>query len=338
MKFKRLATMALAGAMSLSLAVPAFASGSTEVTATYSSPVISVDVPAKGAVVINPFGLDVEVSENAADTTNTNKVTISGQKIVTAPMALKNKTKMNLGVNVTMTGAVKDGSTMRLAIEAPAADDSSKSAFVYLQAASATTLTGDESTITAAKIAEEFAKWEPAAYSADNDLILDVRAASKDNIVTLKAAKMDNTGAFDEYKAGSIAFVRLAGDCVASPRTAWANTDGFTANIAYTFAPVQIPTFDITEGTKGTEGSANSATAMAFKVDSAAVTKAAAGDTVTVEVTVADAADAVDWTVVDAEGNAIAGLTGNVAAASGTTRTFTFTMPAQAVKVNIVSK
>lgn len=337
MKFKRFATMALAGAMSLSLAVPAFAQ-STEVTAAYSSPTISVDVPTKGAVIINPFGLDVEMAEDAADTANTNKVTISGQKIVTAPMALKNKTKMTLGVNVTLTGTVAATSDMRLAAEPLAADDTSKSAFVYLQAAPST-LAGATSAVTATAVATAFAAWEPAAYSANNDLILGTRAASKENIVTLKAAKMDSNGAFEEYKAGSIAFVRLAGDAVASPRTAWTDDDGFTANIAYTFAPVVIPTFGITVGTYGNDGTASNASGMTFEVNGEAATKAAAGDTVTVKVTADNKADTIDWTVVDEKGTAIAGLSGTGETADQTTKvcTFTFTMPAQAVTVNVVS-
>lgn len=339
MKLKRLATMALAGVMTLSLALPAFASGQTDVTAVYESPEISVTVPAKGAVVINPFGLDVQMSENpdAADQSTVNKVTISGQKIVTAPMALQNKTKMNLGVNVTLTGTIKEGSDMRLATEALAADDTSKSAFVYLQAAPST-LAGAVSAVDTAAIAAAYAAWEPTAYNADTDLVLGTRAANMDNVVTLKAAKVDGSGAFEEFKAGSIAFVRLSGDAVASPRTPWAATDGFTATIAYTFAPIQIPTFAITAGTMTGNSPANAATAMKFEVESAEVTKVAAGDQVTVTVTVDAAADAIDWTIVDAQGTAIAGLTGNVPSAAGTTRTFTFTMPAQAVTVNIVSK
>lgn len=341
MKLKRLATMALAGVMTLSLALPAFASGQTDVTAVYESPEISVTVPAKGAVVINPFGLDVQMSENpdAADQSTVNKVTISGQKIVTAPMALQNKTKMNLGVNVTLTGTIKEGSDMRLATEALAADDTSKSAFVYLQAAPST-LAGAVSAVDTAAIAAAYAAWEPTAYNADTDLVLGTRAANMDNVVTLKAAKVDGSGAFEEFKAGSIAFVRLSGDAVASPRTPWAATDGFTATIAYTFAPVQLKTFDITVGTLTKSGAASQApTNVKFSIEGSEVTKASEGDVVTITADMDNRADNLKWTVVDAEGNTIDSMTG-----TGTTTqtgsapfaaTATFTMPAQPVTVNL---
>lgn len=62
MKFKKLASLALAGAISFSLAAPTFAAGNeTEITGTYTAPIIKVIVPPTAAAFINPLGLDVNV-------------------------------------------------------------------------------------------------------------------------------------------------------------------------------------------------------------------------------------------------------------------------------------
>lgn len=336
----RICSGAMAGVLALSLAVPAFAAGNTpmntqtEITATYQKVDIKVIVPQTGTALINPYGLDLKVKDAA-----NNEVTISGQKIVTAPMALQNQTAMNLKVGATVTGTVSATSDMRFSTEALAADNTTKMAYVYLQAGSST-LAGNATTVTAAAIATAFAGWEAEAYDAATDVIVSDRGASTENFAVLKAAKMNvTTGEFDEYKNGSIAFVRLAGDCPADPRGGWADTDGFTVNVAYTFAPAQIPTYAVAEGTMTATGTGiNAATAMAIKVEGVAVTAAAAGDTVSVDVTVDNQGDAIDWTVVDEQGNAIDGLSGTVAKAANTSRTFTFTMPEKAVKINIVSK
>ena len=87
----RICSGAMAGVLALSLAVPAFAAGNTpmntqtEITATYQKVDIKVIVPQTGTALINPYGLDLKVKDAA-----NNEVTISGQKIVTAPMSLKN--------------------------------------------------------------------------------------------------------------------------------------------------------------------------------------------------------------------------------------------------------
>lgn len=332
---KRVFSLALASALAVSMMAPTFAAdtppaNTTVVTGTYQDVEIAVDVPTTGTAFINPYGLDIKVPEDAADTGNANKITISGQQIVTAPMAIKNKSAMNLQVNATVTGEVvaltgEGAVAMKLATNTtkgvgsnPDAEGyvppaTGKSAFVYLQAKSAADLTGNAATVNAAAIAAKYAAWVASDYNADTDVVVGTRAASKENIVTLRAAKMDAAGAFEEFKAGSIALVRLAGDCVMSPTAAWTEDDSFKATIAYSFVPAQITKYDVTIGTV-TGGSVT-----------ADVATAAEGDTVTLTATADNTGENPTYTV-----------TGAVSGDTVTVTNGKFVMPAEAVTVTAV--
>lgn len=331
MKFKKFASLALAGAMSLSLAVPAFASGnSTEITGNYQAVDIEVVVSQTATAIINPYGLDLEVNSDAADASSA-KVTISGQQIVTTPMSLKNKTGMDLQVSASMTASVKEGSNMRFVSTSTGGVGATKTVFAYLQAKQEPALVGtDNSGVAVADVAAKFAAWAASDYDADADLLVNsAMATSTDNLVVLRAADMTG-GSFQAYKAGSVALVRLAGDCVASPTTgSWAapaqdgtGGDGFTVNVAYTFKPASIEKYDVTMDVQknGTTGDATPD-----------LTKAAAGDTVTINVTIGDASSA-DVTVADADGGTVTVTGGTNLQSSGAA---TFTMPEGGATVTV---
>ena len=60
MNMKRFASTVMAGALTMSLAVPAFAADSqTVITATYAETALDVVVPANTNATINPYGLPV---------------------------------------------------------------------------------------------------------------------------------------------------------------------------------------------------------------------------------------------------------------------------------------
>lgn len=328
MKFKKIVSTALAGALAFSMAIPAFAANETEITGTYSEPVIDVVVTPSADAFINPLGLDIEID-------STNKVSVSGRQIISAPMTIKNQSAMDLQVDASMTATINEGSDMRFVGTTTGGAGSTKTAFAYLQAKQAPTLIGADSAVTAAAVSTAYAAWEASAYDAAKDLLVNsTMATSKANLVVLRAAKMNNTtGAFDQYNVGSVALVRLAGDCVATPTTgSWTETktengkttgDGFTVNVAYTFKPATVTKYDVTLSETGT---ANGGTVA---LD---VTKAAAGDTVTVTLTNIGTSNKVTITVKDAENNAIATTptNGEINTANGTA---TFVMPAGAVSV-----
>lgn len=245
----RILSGAMAGALALSLAVPAFAANNTTttITSTFVDTPIDVTVPTTGTAQINPYGLPVNIAKSDGT-----KVAFSNQKILTQPTAaIMNKMGVDLAVKATVTGAVKPLPTsstatpMKLSTEALTADTTSKSVFAYVQA-KASTQAGAADSSSSHTIADglitEYAAWTQA-YDADKDILVKVGTETKENFITLKAAKMDATGTFEEFKAGSIAMIRVAGDAVASPREAWTTDDAFTAAIAYTFtlAPASNP-------------------------------------------------------------------------------------------------
>lgn len=345
---KRIFSGAMAGVLALSLAVPAFAgaadANTTVVDGTLQVADIAVTVPETGKAFINPYGLDIEVPENAADDTNTNKTTISGQQIVSAPMAITNESKMDLTIGASVTGVVKTGSTMTFATATTkgtpdlpendinyVAPATSKTAFVYLQAkastAADTDLIGAEANVTAAKIATAYAAWEAEDYDSATDVIVSTRAATTEDLVTLRAATVDNAGAVT-YNAGSIGLFRLTGDCPASPRTAWTDTDGFTATIAFTFKVANIAKYDVTLSVDGTNAKVKDTTVSA--------TKAVAGDDVviTVPVTGLGTGDKVHFTVTTVE-DTPRKLNGTVVDDGTNDVTGTFEMPNVPVTVTV---
>ena len=324
MKFKKLAPLALAGVMPASLAVPAFAS-ETEITGTYTAPDIDVVVTPSAAAFINPLGLDIEVATG---------VTVSGRQIISAPMTIKNQSAMDLQVDASMTATINEGSDMRFVGTTTGGAGSTKTAFAYLQATQAKDLIGADATVDATAIGTAYAAWDATAYSASTDLLVNsAMATSKANLVVVRAADMSGAGnTFAAYKPGSVALVRLAGDCVASPTAgSWTETktegdkttgDGFTINVAYTFKPAAVTKYNVTVNVVDASTTGGTATAD--------VTKAAEGDTVTVTVDIGSASSAA-LSVKDAENNAVT-ITPTTLSADGTA---TFTMPAGAVEVTV---
>lgn len=356
---KRILSGAMAGVLALSLAVPAFATGTTaepnttNVDATYQAADIAVTVPETGKAFINPYGLDIEVPENAADSGNTNKTTISGQQIVSAPMAIKNESKMDLKVGATVTGTVKSGSTMTFAAASTkgtpdlpdtdanyVAPSTTKAAFVYLQAkastAADTDLVGASTGVTADKIADAFAEWAPQAYNSTTDVVVGTREAKTEKLVSLRAATVTTSGSTTTttYNPGSIALFRLSGDCPVSPRTAWAATDGFTTKIAFTFLVDPIVKYTLTKGTMVTAGA--SPTSIAGDV-TFSVTNAAENDSVTITVANLQASEYATITLKDSAGATVAaGADATISGGNGSDVTATFKMPAKNLTVDIV--
>lgn len=318
MKSKKLLSLGLSLVMSLSLAVPAFAANdnTTEISGTYKDVVIDVDVPATGAAFINPYGLDLKVPQDATDSGNTNEATITGQQIVSAPMALKNKTAMDLSVSATVTGTitpitVPDGETaptlMKFATSttkgsggSPDSPDyvapaTGKSAFVYFQAKQAADTSG-----TPANIAAEYAAWGASAFNADTDVIVAAKAVAKENIMTLRAAAVDNTGAFTAFKAGSIGMFRLTGDCTSGAKANWTEKDKFTTTVAFTFTPATITKYAVTIGTvTGGTVTADYATAAEGDVVTLTATPTTAGQVPTYVFKKADGSTDASITVTD---------------------------------------
>lgn len=264
MKIKQTLSLALAGALSLALAAPAFAADdapntTTTITGTYQAITIDVTVPETGTVVVNPYGLPVSFTKS-----DDTEVKITGQQITTAPMAIRNNTDLDLTVSVTVTGTAK-GSLKFSTTSNAESTTAANNAFVYLQAqpltiADGTTLTTqeDDADTLSDAIMDGAIAWEASEYDADADVVVGTIKATKEGFVTLAAAdvtpedKSDPSApvaAFATYNSGSIALIRLAGDLSPVTKTPWKESkeaegdtpavvgDGFEVKVAYTFAP-----------------------------------------------------------------------------------------------------
>lgn len=270
---KRLASLAMTGALALSISAPAFAATtgtmtapaagkSTKITATYEEATVDVLVPATATAIINPMGIGYDVVKSD----NSTKVPFTGQ-ICTVPMAIYNKSVFDVNVGATASATINQSAVpMRLATATTKAqgtegqDDyvpaqTSKSAFVQLEvvAAPATVKTSGgadqtDNTLNDNIIVESAKAATWTGVAADKKLTIGTRAASVDDMVRLKKALDDGSGNFDGFDVGSIALFRLTGDCVESPSGGWIKADsaatpavvgdGFIADITFSFKPV----------------------------------------------------------------------------------------------------
>ena len=231
----RVLSGALAGALAVTMAVPAFAT-STVIDGSYEEPTIEVTLPQTGEALINPYGMPVELNPDA-----TTPSSVVGAQIVTKPLAIVNNSAVDLKVSATVTATAKGD--LRLATSKPSSTDTTKSAYVYMQMTNSTLDANNASTGADAiagmgldDVAAAVAAWEQKAYTSATDLLLSATApVTKNDMLILKAS--DTTGANPAAQVGSVGLYRLAGQVVASPRDAWAEADGFTATVAFSFRP-----------------------------------------------------------------------------------------------------
>lgn len=263
MKNKKLMSLVMAGALSASLAVPAFAANNTtvEITGTYADTPIEVDVPTTGTAQINPYGLDVKIG------TSTSKIT--GQQIVTQPLAVVNRTTMDLDVNASVIG-LATGNFKFAAAPIKGADPAvtTNSAFVYLEMTAGTgSIIKTDGSLDQDVLNTQFAGWAASTYTANDatKLVVSTKANDSTQALLTLAKGTEASGKVTPAAAG-VGLFRLTGDCVKSPKIAWADTDGFTATIAFTFGPHEAApsiSLDVTELALEAGGSSASGTVTA---------------------------------------------------------------------------
>lgn len=240
MNTKRFASTVMAGVLTLSLAVPAFAAStqpknSTVVEGTYKEIPIAVEVPTTGTAQINPYGLPVTLTKS-----NDTTVNLVGQKITTQPLSIKNQGTTKLDVNASVTVATKGD----VAIAASAGTD--KTIAVSLEVApmnDETLAVASDSEKLADLLIDKFAdaaSWENAAEVEVT--AADTAADSADTLAVLGAVTPKAEGF--NYGKNSIALFRLTGDLAAEPVDAtssdpdpWTSADGFTATVVFKFTP-----------------------------------------------------------------------------------------------------
>jgi hypothetical protein len=236
---KKLASLAMAGVMTLSLASSAFAAESTtnrslKVTAAYQAVTIAVVVPTTGTVVIDPYGLPVSIGTDA----DGNELKVSSKQIVSKPMAVKNQGDIDLTMNIATTTALTGSLKLTTAAVADDGTGTANSAYVWVSVQKST-LTGDKDALSDAAIAKDYYDYSWPDYATDNDgktqIILKSGGQTLKGIA-LTAAKYDDN-AFSEYQDGSVYYIHFDGDCTIEPKTAWTTKDGLTCTMAFTFTP-----------------------------------------------------------------------------------------------------
>lgn len=305
----------MAGALALSLAVPALADNETVITGTYVNTPIAVTVPTTGTAQINPYGLDVKLADNTSK--------ISGNQIVTMPLAIINNSEMTLSVGASVTGEAK-GDFLFGTAATNLTTTKTKTGIVYLQVKADSSLgdTDQDNNVTTgialkdASLDPLFEDWgefvKPTTGS--KDLLLKAGSATTGTDLAI-LDPIDPATSSGHEKIGGVALFRLAGEVVASPTEPWATTDGFTATVAFTFSPVK--TYTIAEGTVTSNCSI-----------SISRTSAPAGATITIEGT-PNTETAVAYTVTAADGTTV-----TVTPDPDNDMNASFVMPAQNVTVD----
>lgn len=239
MNTKRFASTVMAGVLTLSLAVPAFAAStqpknSTVVEGTYKEIPIAVEVPTTGTAQINPYGLPVTITKSDDKT-----VSLVGQKITTQPLSIKNQGTTKLDVNASVTVATKGG----VSIGTTAGTDKTIAVSLEVAPMSDDTLAvASDSEKLADLLIDKFAdaaSWKNAAKV--NVTAADTAADSANTLAVLGAVTPKAEGF--NYSKNSIALFRLTGDLAAEPvdgssaADPWKETDGFTATVVFKFTP-----------------------------------------------------------------------------------------------------
>lgn len=260
MNLKRFASTVMAGVLTLSLAVPAFAAStqpanSTVITGGYDEIPISVEVPTTGTAQINPYGLPVEVTLSTGGT-----VSLTGQKITTQPLSVKNQGSVKLDMDASLLvipkgdvaiAANKDtGKTIKVDLEVAAMNDDELAVLSdnerlpdLLIQKFADDANWENATTLAAPAVAKSATTGTASKSTDT--------GNTSPMAILGAATVNAGAGTTTYAADSIALFRLTGDLAQEPVTGtapnttddpWKAADGFTATIVFKFTPhITVP-------------------------------------------------------------------------------------------------
>lgn len=223
MNFKKIMSSALAGAMALSLSVPAFAAANadtsleqnTAITGTTQAPTIKITVPDTGAVVVNPYKMSVTPDGGSTAVTD---------QIISATQYIENASDVAVKVSAQVTGtaagnlAFATASTQTKAV-------TTNSVFMYFE-----------------MVASDDNSTEPTwatAYDSKSttQILVSTKATKKADMLTLAAGT--GTAA---ASTGAYAAFHLAGDAASTPTTAWAAADKADVAIAFTFTPTATST------------------------------------------------------------------------------------------------
>lgn len=325
MNMKRFASTVMAGALTMSLAVPAFAADSqTVITATYAETALDVVVPANTNATINPYGLPVTMEDGLT--------TISGQPItIPTPLTVQNQSSVALKMNAKITTTVETGMTLEATKGSYDAETDKK---LYVEFQAFETAFDGTTVLDPTKTGPAWAGLEDgdAALSAPLKTTAAVdTAADGTGSIVLREGK-DSLA-----QAGGVAFVRLSG--AVAKKATWAATDKLVATITYSFEPA---VYTKSAGTIAGAGGDTTASADGGTLSVTLTPDLPTGVTVakwewsssnTTEATVAALSDTTKATVTDVTGGtdgAVVKITATGTGSDGVVYTSTFDFTAQA--------
>ena len=223
MNMKRFASTVMAGALTMSLAVPAFAADSqTVITATYAETALDVVVPANTNATINPYGLPVTMEDGLT--------TLSGQPITIAtPLTVQNQSSVALKMDAKITTNVETGMTLETTKGSDYDTNTSKELYVEFQAFE--TAFDGTTVLDPTKTGPAWAGLEDDAAA----LNVTLKTTAVDTAADGNGSIVLREGKDSLAQAGSIAFVRLSGKV--AKKATWAATDKLVATITYSFEP-----------------------------------------------------------------------------------------------------
>lgn len=260
MKFKKLGSIILAGAMALSLAVPAFAAGTTgkwdkdsddrlavsratefeiEMTGEVYTPVIRVQVASKGAkMYLNTNKGDI-AGEITGFSEGTDETAIGykfqGLGVASTPIMIRSDSDDAISVNANVTVTHPTGVEIAAASTSSVTDKKS----VYIQVAG-TTHEGSSAITDAASVANMTEAHFTAASSTKGGVIAETSTAgtataNAQGVATIASAKMDDGKITPQYGA-----VMLTGSCSKPTGAAgsWSADDALSATVILTFSGV----------------------------------------------------------------------------------------------------
>lgn len=219
---KKLISLTLALVLALSLCATAFAadvdetdengaytSGELTATGQLSLPTIRVSFPDAMDIFVNPYGMSVDPDgdDGAAEAVN--------DQIVTPNYQIINYSTVPVVLSATVTGVIDEGSEAVFASAAPAATDTKKSVYMYLN-----TMVADDTPEWAAKI------------NTKTDIVVAAKAAKLDSFMTLAQSADGNT-----VGEGGTGWYRFTGSVATKPTDAWTAEDTVSATVAFTFVP-----------------------------------------------------------------------------------------------------
>lgn len=236
MKMKKLASLVLAGVMSLSLATSALATTAPAVTdvskattvkvpGTTVLPTIKIVMPSDVKVLLNPYNMKLKADYSGEIDT---AATGTQKKVISPVYFIQNQSNIEIKVGVTATGTASTGVTLESASVASATVDATKKAFVQLvmKAVAVSAFTAHDTTpVTLA--------------NTDNPLVLGTAPVSlaAGSEIALKAGTGEALSATNTDTC-VLAF-QFQGDTSKSTST-WTAKDTVGATLAFTFMPQDV--------------------------------------------------------------------------------------------------